>query len=181
MFAGSCVLARQPGVGYDTSLQQAPSPGSVPASLGPYLIQQQQQHNGSGYAHPVGQNLNPPVTSFPQGHGPLQQSFVQPSPSTPLEDVRSSSTPSASQAPSPADQQAPVLPSDFAELSLPQLRVLHAQMMRFVIEGENNLQASSTTGGESDIQRQELRAKLELYNQRLLLLQDFMNAKTRAR
>ena len=165
-------------MGHDTPLQQPPSPGPVPASLEPYSIQ---QHNGSGFAHPAGQNLNPPGTSFPQGHGPLQQNFVQPSPSIPLESVRTQSTPSASQAPSPADEQAPVLPGDLGELSLPQLRVLHAQMMCFVIEGEKNLQASSTTSGESDIQRQQLRAKLEFYNQRLLVLQGFLNAKTRAR
>jgi hypothetical protein len=51
-------------------------------------------------------------------------------------------------------------------------------MMRFVIEGEKDLQASVTTCGESDIQRQQLRAKLELY---MLLLQEFWNAKTRTR
>jgi hypothetical protein len=54
-------------------------------------------------------------------------------------------------------------------------------MMRFVIDGEKKLQASSTTGGKSDIQRQQLRAKLEFYNQRLSVVQGFLNAKTRAR
>jgi len=138
--------------------------------------QPQQQQNGSGFASRPGQNFNPPV-GLPQGQASLQQSFVQPSPSVPHANVQSSSTPSASQAPPSAGQQA----GNFADLSLQQLRHLHGQMMRFVIEGEKNLQASSATGGEGDIQRQQLRAKLELYKQRLIVLQEIVNAKTRAR
>jgi hypothetical protein len=53
-------------------------------------------------------------------------------------------------------------------------------MMRIVMEGERSFQASSTSGGESDIQRQQLRAKLDLYKQRLHMLQEFIGVKTRA-
>jgi hypothetical protein len=142
--------------------------------------QQPQQQNGSGFASRPGQNFNSPGVGLPQGQASLQQSFVQPSPSVPHASIQSSSTPSASQAPPSAGQQVP-LPGNFADLSLQQLRGLHGQMMRFVIEGEKNLQASSATGGEGDVQRQQLRAKLDLYKQRLIVLQEIVNAKTRAR
>jgi hypothetical protein len=139
--------------------------------------QQQQQQNGSGFASRPGQNFNSPGVGLPQGQASLQQNFVQPSPSVPHANIQSSSTPSTSQAPPPAGQQA----GNFADLSLQQLRHLHGQMMRFVIEGEKNFQASSATGGEGDIQRQQFRTKLELYKQRLVVLQEIVNAKTRAR
>jgi hypothetical protein len=140
--------------------------------------QQQQQQNTSGFASRAGQSLNPPGVALPQGQASLQQSFVQPSPSVTPANVQSSSTPSSSQAPPPGGQQVP-FPGNFTDLSLPQLRVLHAQLYRYVIEGEKSLQASNTTGGESDIQRQQLRAKIELYKQRTLALQEIM--KTRAK
>ena len=118
--------------------------------------QHQHQQNDSGFASRAGQTFIPPGVGFPQGQAPLQQGFIQPCPG----------------------QQVPISPG-LAGLTLPQLRGLHAQMMRFVIEGEKNLQASSATGGEGDIQRQQLRAKVEVYKQRLIVLQDFVNAKTR--
>jgi len=52
-------------------------------------------------------------------------------------------------------------------------------MMRFVIEGEKNLQTSGATGGEGDIQRQQLRAKLDIYQKRLAVLHGIIDAKTR--
>ena len=143
----------------------------------PQQQQQQQQQNGSGFVSRPGQSFNPPGVGLPQGQASLQQSFVQPSPSVSHANVQSSSTPSASQAPPSAGQQA----GNFSDLSLQQLRHLHGQMMRFVIEGEKNLQASSATGGEGDIQRQQHRTKLEVYKQRLLVLQEIVSAKTRAR
>jgi hypothetical protein len=126
----------------------------------------------------VGRNLNPPGVSHPQGQAPLQQSIVLPYPPVPPTNVQCSSSPFASQAPPSASQQVPA-PSNLSNLSSPQLRVLHAQLVRFVIEGERALQASSATSGESDDQRQQLRAKVDLYKQRLLVLQKFISAKTR--
>jgi len=55
--------------------------------------------------------------------------------------------------------------------------MLYAQIMRNVIEGEKNFQASSTSGSEGDIQRQQFRAKLDAYKQRLPQLQEIINAK----
>jgi hypothetical protein len=119
--------------------------------------QQQQQQNDSGFASCAGQNFIPPGVGFPQGQALLQQGFVQPCPG----------------------QQDPIPPGNFADLSLPQLRGLHAQMRRFVIEGEKNLRTSSATGGEGDIQRQQLRAKLDCYQKRLPVLREIIDSKTR--
>jgi hypothetical protein len=49
------------------------------------------------------------------------------------------------------------------------------------MEGEKGLQASSTSGGQGDIQRQQqLRLKLDTYKQRALALQELINMKARA-
>ena len=118
---------------------------------------QQQQQNDSGLTCRVGQHLNP------LGMG-----------------LQSSLTPSASQPPPPTGQQVPIPSANFADLPLHQLRMLYAQIMRNVIEGEKNFQASSTSGSEGDIQRQRLREKLDADKQRLLQLQDIVIAKARA-
>jgi hypothetical protein len=118
---------------------------------------QQQQQNDSGLTCRVGQCLNP------LGMG-----------------LQSPLTPSASQPPPPNGQQVPIPCANFADLPLHQLRMIYAQIMRSVIEGEKNFQASSTSGGEGDIQRQQFRAKLDAYKQRLLQLQEIINAKARA-
>jgi hypothetical protein len=64
-------------------------------------------------------------------------------------------------------------------MPLPQLRALASQLLRIVMEGEKNLQATSGSG-EGDIQRQ-LRAKVENNKRYLLALQEVINAKMRAR
>jgi len=99
----------------------------------------------------------------------------------PPANVQSSSTPSTSP-PSPPGQQGPAPPTSFADLPLPQLRSIYAQMIHTWMEGEKSLQASGTSGGEGDIQRrQQLRLKLDAYKQRILALQEFINNKARAR
>jgi hypothetical protein len=118
---------------------------------------QHQQQNDSGFASRAGQIFIPPGMGFPQGQAPLRQGFVQPCPG----------------------QQVSIPPCDFADLSLSQLRVLHAQMTHFVMEGEKNLQASGATGHEGDIQRQQLRAKIDFYQKRLSVLHEIIDAKTR--
>jgi len=145
--------------------------------------QQQQQQNASGFNPRAGQNPNTPGMGLPQGQASLQQSFVQQSPSVPPANVQSSSTPSTSQVPPPPGQQGPApSPTNFADLPLPQLRSIYAQMVHTWMEGEKSLQAPSTSGGEGDIQRrQQLRLKLDAYKQRVLALQEFINNKARAR
>ena len=143
--------------------------------------QQQQPQNGSGFNPRAGQNPNTPGMGLPQGQAPLQPSFVQASPSVPPANVQSSSTPSTSQVPPPG-QQGPAPSTNFADLPLPQLRTIYAQMIHTWMEGEKSLQASGTSGGEGDIQRrQQLRLKLDTYKQRVLALQEFINNKARAR
>jgi hypothetical protein len=124
----------------------------------PFIPQDQhQQQNDSGFASRAGQTFIPPVVGFPQGLAPLQQGFGQPCPG----------------------QQVPVPPGDFADLSLTQLRVLHAQITRFMVEGEKDLQASGATGGEGNIQRQQLHAKLDIYQKHLSELHGIIDAKTK--
>jgi len=52
--------------------------------------------------------------------------------------------------------------------------------MRAMIEGEKNLQATSSPSGDGEMQRQR-QTKLEVHKQRLRALQDLINAKMRAR
>jgi hypothetical protein len=105
-----------------------------------------------------------------------------PSNTVPPADVQSSSTPSTSQVPPPPDQQGPAPSTNFADLPLPQLRTIYAQMIHTWMEGEKSFQASGTSG-QGDIQRrQQLRLKLDTdYKQRVLALQEFINNKARAR
>ena len=144
--------------------------------------QQHQQQNGSGFNPRAGQSLNTPGMGLPQGQASLQPSFVQPSPSVPPANVQSSLTPSTSQAPPPPGQQVPTSSTNFTDLPLPQLRAVYAQMIHTWMEGEKNLQAPNTSGGEGDLQRrQQLRLKLDTYKQRIHVLQEFINNKARAR
>jgi hypothetical protein len=138
--------------------------------------QQQQQQNASGIASRMGQNLNPSGMGLPQGPGSLQQNFIQPSPSVPHANPQPSSTPSASQIPQPGAQQVSGPPGNLADVPLPQLRALSTQLLHVVMEGEKNLQAPSSSG-EGDIQRQQLRAKVELNKQRLRALHEVINMK----
>lgn len=144
------------------------------------LPQGQRQHNGPpGFASHMGQNLNHSGLGYLQGQASLQQSFVQNSLSVAPADLQFSSMPSKSQVHPPPGQQVPV-PSSF-NLSLQQLRSIYAHMIRTWMEGEKGLQASSTSGGQGDIQRQQqLRLKLDTYKQRALALQELINMKARA-
>lgn len=146
--------------------------------FGMLLTQNQQPQNGSSFASRVAQNLNPPGMGLPQGQGSLQN-FVQPSSSVPSANVQRSPAPSVSQAPPPGGQQVPGPPSNPADMPLPQLRGLFNQLMRAMVEGDKSLQALSSTGTEGEMQQHRL--KLELTKQRLHVLQELINAKTRAR
>jgi hypothetical protein len=138
---------------------------------------QLQQQNASGIASRMGQNLNPSGMGLPQGPGSLQQNFIQPSPSVPHANPQPSSTPSASQVPQPGAQQVSGPPGSIVDVPLPQLRALFTQLLHVVMEGEKNLQATSSSG-EGDIQQQQqLRAKIELNKQRLRALHEVINMK----
>jgi hypothetical protein len=138
--------------------------------------QQQQQQNASGIASYMGQNPNPSGMGLPQGLGLLQQDFIQPSPSVLHANPQPSSTHSASPVPQPGAQQVSDPPGSLVDVPLPQLRALSTQLLHVVMEGEKNLQAPSSSG-EGDIQRQQLRAKIELNKQRLRALHEVINMK----
>ena len=87
-------------------------------------------------------------------------------------------TPSASQPPPPTGQQVPIPSANFADLPLPQLHMLYTQIMRTVMDGEKNSKLLVLLVQDlGDIQRQQFRAKLDAYKQRLLQLQEIINAK----
>jgi hypothetical protein len=67
-----------------------------------------------------------------------------------------------------------------ADVPLPQLRALSTQLLHVVMEAEKNIQATSSSG-EGDIQRQQLRAKIELNKQRLRALHEVISMKMRTR
>ena len=145
------------------------------------LPQGQQQHNGPGFTSCMSQNLNHFGMGHPQGQASLQRSFVQNPLSVPPADIRFSSTTSTSQAHPLPGQQVPTPSANFTDLSLPQLRSIYAQMVRTWMEGEKGLQASSTSDGEGDIQRQQqLRLKLDTYKHRVIAVQELINTKARA-
>ena len=128
---------------------------------------QRQQQNDSGFTSHVDQTPNTP-----------EHISVRP------ENVQSSSPPSALQSPPALGQQVPFPSIKIADLSLAQLCMLHAQVSRTLVEGEEALQASrsSASGSEGDIQlRQELRAKLDAHKEHSLALQELINAKAMAR
>ncbi|KAI9440238.1 hypothetical protein BJY52DRAFT_131749 [Lactarius psammicola] len=62
-------------------------------------------------------------------------------------------------------------------MPVPQLTSFYAQLMRAVEEGERNFNAAGNTGGESDMQRQALRAKLDQQKQLLINIRDLINLK----
>ena len=66
-------------VGARASIPQDPSHARQFSMLLPHT----QQQNGSSLASCMGQNLNTPGMSLPQGPGSLQQIFIQPSPLLP--------------------------------------------------------------------------------------------------
>ena len=107
------------------------------------------------------------------------QSFIQLSPSVPYANPQPSSTPSASQIPQPGAQQGSGPYKTLTDVPLPQLRALSLQLMHVVLEGEKNLQANGS--GEGDFQRQQLRARIEVNEQRLRALHEVISMKIRAR
>ena len=142
------------------------------------LVAQGQQPQNS-FASRVGQNLHPPGMGLPQGQGSLQQNFIQPSPSAPPANHQPSSAPSTSQ-PNPlgGPQQMQAIQKSFAEMPLQQLGNVYTQLARTVEEGERNLNAAGSTGGESDMQqRQALRVRLDGQKQLLINIRDMINSR----
>lgn len=141
-------------------------------------LAQGQQQDGSGFATRVGQNGNPTGMGLSQGHGALQPSFVQPSTSVPPANVQPSA-PSASQVPPPGGQPVPG-PSNMAEMPLQQLVALFVQLRRAMGEGEKLLQTASNSG-DGDLQQRQLRSRIDGFKQRLIVVHDLIQAKSRAR
>jgi len=126
----------------------------------------------------AGQIFNSHGMVLPQGQGSFQQNFVQHSPPVLPASVRSEFSSSAPQATLPGLQQA-LGPEYFASISLPQLRYYHISLKRDVEEGENKLQIANATGpGDDDNIVRQLRAKLDVHKQRVLILQEYIDAKS---
>ncbi len=136
------------------------------------ICQGPQLQNDPGLTSRTTQNLSPFRMDLPQGS---RGSGLQNFPSVHYANVRSSSPPPASQPP-----PGPGPARTIGDVPLPQLRALYTQLMHVVVEGEKNLQATSSWG-EGDIQRQQLRAKVELNKQRLRALTEVNNVKMRER
>jgi hypothetical protein len=136
---------------------------------------QQQQNN---FASRVGQNLHPPGMGLPQGQGSLQQNFMQSSPSVPPSNLQSSAAPSASQ-PTPlgGPQNHGLQKNSFVEMTVQQLSGIYGQLMRTMEEGEKNLNAAGSTGGESDMQRQTFRTRLDSQKQLLNHIRELISLK----
>ena len=88
---------------------------------------------------------------------------------------QSSSTSSASQSTQLAGPQG--IHKNFVEMPVQQLSGIYGQLMRSVEEGERNLNATASTGGETDMQRQALRARLDGQKQLLINIRDLINLK----
>ena len=138
------------------------------------LIAQGQQPQ-NGFTSRVGPNLHPPGMGLAQGQGSLQQNFIQPSPSVTPANIQSSTAPSASQSTPLAGPQG--IHKNFVEMPVPQLTSIYGQLMRSVEEGERTLNAAASTGGEGDMQRQALRARLDGQKQLLINIRDLINLK----
>ena len=163
-----------------------------------HICQGPQLQNDSGITPHMPSNSNPlrmDPTQDSQGPGSMQEIF----PPVLYANVPSSSAPSASQPPpgphlsgvplpqlralstqQPGAQQVSGPPGNLADVPLPQLRALSTQLLHVVIEGERTLQATSISG-EGDVQRQQLRARVELNKRRLGALYEVINMKTRPR
>ncbi len=170
--------------------QRSQAPASNPMNLFQRVMQAQQdslharqlnvaqgQQQQNNFASRVGQNLHPPGMGLPQGQGSLQQNFIQPSPSVPPANLQSSAAPSASQPIPQGGPQMHGLHKNFVEMPVPQLTNFYAQLMRAVEEGEKSFNAAGSTGGESDMQHQALRAKLDNQKQLLINIRDLINLK----
>ncbi|KAI9434182.1 hypothetical protein H4582DRAFT_1981117 [Lactarius indigo] len=129
--------------------------------------QQQQQYNASAY---------PPGMGLPQGQEPPQQRYIQPYPPAPPAFLQPSTAPSASQPTPLSAPQFRSLPRIFVEMPVLQLSNVYSQLVRNVEDGEKNLNAAGT-GGESDMHRQALRARLDSQRQVLVNIRDLINLK----
>jgi hypothetical protein len=145
---------------------------SVPQQLPPGFNAGAIPSASSDIASRVGQNLSPP----PQGPGSLQLNIIQPSPSYPHTNSQPSLTTSASQIPQPVSGP----PGNLEDVPLPRLCALSTRLLHVVTEGERNLQATSSSD-EGDIQRQQIRAQIELNKRRLRALNELISMKMRAR
>jgi hypothetical protein len=140
------------------------------------VAQGQQPQNG--FAARVGQNLHPPGMGLPQGQGSLQQNFIQPSPSVTPANLQPSTAPSTSQPTPLGGPQIQSFRQNFVDMPLQQLSVFYTQLLRNVEEGERNLNAAGSTGGESDMQqRQALRTRLDSQKQLLINIRELINLK----
>jgi len=134
---------------------------NMPIHQGPQL------QNDSGLTSRMPSNPSPLRMDLPrdcQGPGSMQEIYSP----VPCANVPSSSTPSATQ---PQPEANSIL-----DLPLSLLRALSTHLLHVVMEGEKTLQATGNSGA-SDIQRQQLRAKIELNKQRLRAFQEVINAK----
>ena len=138
-----------------------------------HICQGPQVQNDSGLTSRRPSNSNP-LSSPQDSQGP--ESMQENLPPVSYANVPSSSTPSVSQPPS-----RPNLANSLYDVPLPQLRALSTRLLHAVLEGERNLQASSSSWDEGDIQRQQLRAQVELNKQRLRALQEVIDMKMRPR
>ncbi|KAH9006663.1 hypothetical protein EDB83DRAFT_729665 [Lactarius deliciosus] len=125
----------------------------------------QQQQNG--FASRVGP---------PQGQGPLQQNFIQPSPSVPPANLQFSVVPSASQPTPLVGTQMRGHHESFAEMPAPQLFNVYSQLVT-VVEGGAKILNAAGTGCGSDIQRQALRSRLDSQMQLLTNIRDLIISK----
>jgi hypothetical protein len=140
------------------------------------VAQGQQPQNG--FATRVGQNLHSPGMGLPQGQGSLQQNFIQPSPSVPPASLQLSTAPSTSQPTPLGGPQIQGFHKNFVDMPLQQLSIFYTQLLRTVEEGERNLNAAGSTGGESDMQqRQAIRTRLVGQKQLLINIRDLINLK----
>jgi hypothetical protein len=135
-----------------------------------HICQGPQLQNDSGLISHMPSNPNPLRMDPPQdsqGPGSMQENFSP----VPYANVPSSSATSTSQ---------PHRFNSILDVPLPQLRELSTQILHLVIEAETNLQTTSSFG-EDGIQRQQLRAKIELNKQRLRSLDEVIDLKMRPR
>ncbi|KAH9029865.1 hypothetical protein EDB85DRAFT_1891902 [Lactarius pseudohatsudake] len=128
--------------------------------------QQQQQQQQNAFAYPPGMGL--------PGQGPPPQSYVQPHHFAPPAFHQPSAAPSASQPTPLGGPQFRGLPRIFVEMPVPQLSNVYNQLVRTVEDGEKTLHAA---GGESDMQHQALRARLDNQKQVLVNIRDLINLK----
>ena len=117
-----------------------------------HVIRAQDPSYARQFSAPIaqGQNISPPRVAFPQEQVASWQNYQE--------------------------ERGPVNQGKAEH----RLRMLHAQATHFVREGEKDLQACNSSGVGCDIRhQQQIRASLDVHKQRLLELQEIIDAKTR--